>query len=63
MPIIMVHTLKSNDIEMKRELVKGITDAVEKATKFPRESITVIIKEDAPENIGKGGILPLVDQV
>ena len=62
MPFVIVHTLKSDDINMKRKLVKGITDAVESATKFPRESITVLIKEDPPENIGKGGILPLIDQ-
>lgn len=45
------------DLETKRTLVKELTDALEKAYKFPRAVCSVIIKENSPENIGNGGQL------
>jgi len=62
MAVIMVHTIKMDDIGLKRELVKGITDVVEKTLKMPKDAIRVIIKEDPPENVGIGGTLPLLDR-
>ena len=49
------------DLEVKRKLVKEITDAMEKAYKIPREAYTVVINENPPENVGVGGEL-LVDR-
>ena len=49
------------DIEVKRKLVKEITDAMEKAYKIPREAYIVVIKENPPENVGIGGEL-LIDR-
>ncbi len=49
------------DIEVKRKLVKEITDAMEKAYKIPREAYIVVIKENPPENVGVGGEL-LIDR-
>ncbi|MFX1329778.1 MAG: 4-oxalocrotonate tautomerase family protein, partial [Promethearchaeota archaeon] len=43
--------------EVKRNLIKEITNAVEKAYKIPKEHIIVVIKENVPENVGIGGIL------
>lgn len=45
------------DVEIKRTLVKEITDALEKAYKIPREAYVVLIKENKPENVGVGGTL------
>ena len=45
------------DIEVKRVLVKEITDALEKAYKLPRNVFTVLIKENLPQNVGVGGEL------
>ena len=45
------------DLEIKRVLVKEITDAMEKAYKIPREAYVVLIKENKPENVGVGGEL------
>lgn len=45
------------DIEVKRTLVKEITDALEKAYKIPREKYVVTIVENQPENIAIGGVL------
>ena len=49
------------DLEVKRKLVKEITDAMEKAYKIPREAYIVVIKENPPENVGVGGEL-LIDR-
>lgn len=46
-------------VERKRELVKELTDALEKAYKFPRQVYQVIISENPPENVASGGELIL----
>ncbi len=46
-----------DDIEVKRQLVKEITNALEKAYKLPREVYTILIKENLSENVGVGGEL------
>ena len=61
MPSVVINGPKIDDIEIKRELVKDITDALEKAYKLQREAYTVLIKENLPENVGSGGIL-IVDK-
>lgn len=61
MPSVVINGPKIDDIEIKRELVKDITDALEKAYKLRREAYTVVIKENPPENVGSGGIL-IVDK-
>jgi len=63
MAVVMVYTLKIDDVEKKRELVKGITDVVEKVYNMPRDVIRVIIKEDPPENVGIGGTLAILDRM
>jgi len=57
MPSVVINGPKIDDIEIKRELVKDITDALEKAYKLRREAYSVVIKENPPENVGSGGIL------
>ena len=42
-------------IEQKRELVKRLTEVAVKAYRI--EHITVLIKENPPENVGVGGQL------
>jgi 4-oxalocrotonate tautomerase len=59
MPIATIEGPKIEDVKTKRELVKGITDALEKAYKIPREAYVVLIKENSPENVGVGGKLIL----
>jgi len=61
MPSVEVNGPKIDNIEIKRELVKDITDALEKAYKIPREHYTVLIRENDPENVGSGGML-IVDK-
>lgn len=57
MPNVTIEGPKLEDVEVKRTLVKDITDALEKAYKMPREVFVVLIKENSPENVGVGGKL------
>jgi len=57
MPNCVIDGPKIDDVEIKRTLVKEITDALEKAYKIPREAYVVLIKENKPENVGVGGTL------
>ncbi|MFX1468672.1 MAG: 4-oxalocrotonate tautomerase DmpI [Promethearchaeota archaeon] len=57
MPNITIDGPKIESLEVKRNLIKEITNAVEKAYKIPKEHIIVVIKENVPENVGIGGIL------
>lgn len=59
MPNVTIDGPKIEDVEIKRVLVKEITDALEKAYKIPREAYVVLIKENSPENVGVGGKLIL----
>jgi len=59
MPDVTVNGPIIEDVEIKRVLVKEITDALEKAYKLPRDIYVVLIKENPPENVGVGGVLIL----
>ena len=61
MPNIQVDGPALKDIDKKRVLVEELTDSAVKAYGLPRETIIVIIKENAPENVGVGGKL-LIDR-
>lgn len=55
MPMITVEGPKITDIEQKRKLVKGLTDVAYEV--YQIEHITVLVRENAPENVGVGGEL------
>lgn len=57
MPNVIIDGPRIEDIEVKRVLVKEITDALEKAYKIRREAYVVIIRENPPENVSVGGRL------
>lgn len=62
MPSVTIEGPRIEDVEVKRILVREITDALEKAYKIRREAYHVVIKENLPENVGVGGEL-LVDRI
>ena len=62
MPSITVQGPILHDIDVKRTLVKDLTDALEKAYELPREVMIVLIKENPPQNVGVGGQL-IVDRL
>ena len=55
MPIVTVNMVEGRSSEMKRALIREVTDAVEKALQAPRKSIRVIIQEVPPEHWGVAG--------
>jgi len=57
MPNVIIDGPYLQDVGIKRELVKEITDALEKAYKLPRQAFIVVIKENQPENVAVGGTL------
>jgi len=57
MPNAYIDGPKIESVEAKRALVKEVTDAMEKAYKFPRQAYVVTITENPPENVGVGGEL------
>lgn len=57
MPAITVEGPRIKDIEVKRSLVKEMTDAAAKAYGLPAKIMVVLIKENLPENVGVGGQL------
>lgn len=61
MPVIQINGPKINELEIKRILVKEVTESLQKAYKLPLEAYTVIITEDSPENVGVSGKL-IVDR-
>jgi len=57
MPDVKIFGPRIEDVETKRQLVKEITDAMEKAYKFPRQAYVITIIENLPENVSIGGVL------
>jgi len=55
MPMIMVEGPPIKEIERKRQLVKELTDVAVKI--YGIKHITVIIRENSPENVGTNGEL------
>ncbi|MFD8645454.1 4-oxalocrotonate tautomerase family protein [Streptomyces zaomyceticus] len=57
MPVITVNWWQGNDRESRRDLVAGITDVVTRVSGCPDETVTVIVRDVAPDHWGKGGRL------
>jgi 4-oxalocrotonate tautomerase len=57
MPLVTVAMYEGRTLDQKREIAKGITDVVARATGNPAESVHVIIEEVKRENWAIGGLL------
>ncbi|MFN8929976.1 MAG: 2-hydroxymuconate tautomerase [Alphaproteobacteria bacterium] len=57
MPIIEIHLLEGRDIEKKRKLVAGVTDAVCAALGSRPEQVRVILSDMARHDYAIGGVL------
>ena len=53
MPFIQINMLEGRTEEQKRDLLVGVTDAVEKALGAPRDTIRVWIQEIQSEHFNK----------
>lgn len=59
MPNITIEGPPIKDLDVKRRLVKGLTEVAVEAYGLPAQKIGVVIKENLPENVGRGGQLLL----
>ncbi len=55
MPIIQVHLLEGRTPEVKKRLIRGLTDAVCSTLGVGAESVRVILQEMAPDDFGIAG--------
>jgi len=62
MPTITIQGPLIAQLDTRRVLVRELSEAAAKAYDMPIEKITVLIKENPPENVGVGGEL-LVDRL
>lgn len=56
MPVVIVESNKL-DVDKKREYVKNLTKLTAETYGLPENTVTIIIKENEPENIGVAGSL------
>ncbi|MCD6217159.1 tautomerase family protein [bacterium] len=59
MPTIRIDGPPVTDLDVKRQLVKELSEAAAKAYGLPINIITVLIRENKQENVGTGGQLLL----
>ncbi len=59
MPTIRIDGPPVTDLDVKRQLVKELSEAAAKAYGLPVNIIHVLIRENQPENVGTGGRLLL----
>ena len=62
MPCITLEGPVIKDLDIKRRLVKEITDSATRAYGLPEELFIVFIKENSQENISVGGQL-IIDRL
>lgn len=56
MPVITLEAASLND-EQKRMLVAEFTESAARIMNLPKEVFYVFLKENAPDNVGVGGVL------
>lgn len=61
MPLVTISLKEGRSIEQKKALVNEVTKAIVKTANASEDSVTIIIHDLKPENIGKAGKLPFVD--
>lgn len=59
MPRVIVQALKGRTVDQRRDLSRGLTDAVVSAFGVAADSVTVVIEEMELDNYAKGGVLEI----
>ena len=55
MPVVTVEASKSLSKETKKEMIEKVSQVVADEYELPIQTITMIIRENTPENIGVAG--------
>ena len=56
MPIANIQILEGRSAEVKKALIRSVTDAIAQALQAKPESIRVIVQEISPDHWGIGGV-------
>ncbi|AMY04841.1 4-oxalocrotonate tautomerase [Staphylococcus condimenti] len=56
MPLVNIKLIEGRSDEQLKDLVKEVTDAVERTTKADRNAISVVLEEMKPTHYGVGGV-------
>lgn len=56
MPLVNIKLIEGRSDEQLKDLVKEVTDAVEKTTKADRNAISVVLEEMKSTHYGVGGV-------
>ena len=57
MPIVQIDMLQGRTVELKREMVKKLTDVIVETANCPPQAVTIVIREMSEENLGTAGML------
>lgn len=57
MPLVTVNMYEGRTLEQKKALVKGITEAINKAIGSPPEAVSIIIRDISRDNWANAGKL------
>ena len=57
MPIVTIKLIEGRDVEVKRGLVKDVTDAICRNIGCPQDAVSIDIIEFTNENLAKSGKL------
>ncbi len=57
MPIVQIELLEGRTLEQKRAMVEKVTEAICETGNCPKEAVTIILREVAPQHLGKAGKL------
>lgn len=55
MPKVIIEMLPGRTLDQKRKIVEGITDVLVNTAGVGRETVHIMIHENAPENVAQGG--------
>ncbi len=62
MPVVTIILKEGRTVEQKKTLVSEVTKAIVNTVNCPVDAVTITIHDIKPENIGKAGKLPFLEE-
>lgn len=56
MPIVTIHMLEGRDAEIKKRLIRDVTETVVQTLEVPRESVRIMLNEMPEHHYGVAGL-------
>jgi 4-oxalocrotonate tautomerase len=57
MPTIIVEAFEGRTLDQRRELAKGITEAVMRAYKVPADAVQIKFRDQSRQDVARGGVM------